>query len=130
MVTEALFVRMQSTPGQNSDFESFLVTGASLVQEVPAGAAWLGIRLGSSMCDIDTFPDDPGTQAQLSNRVAAVRMAMAAELLIRPPAVERSPFPLPGRGGTGSPASNLHPCRWTTTSRLQTAPHQGSGLIA
>jgi hypothetical protein len=107
MVTEALFVRMQSTAGQYSEVVSFLGATLSFVQEVPAEAACFDIRPRSLIFHTDTFPDDPGTQAQLSNRVAAVLMAMAAELLTRPSAVERVDVPYARPRWHGEPSFEL-----------------------
>jgi quinol monooxygenase YgiN len=89
MVTVALLVRLEAKPGKESEVESFLRDGLSVVQAEPATTAWFGIRLGPSTFGIfDAFPDEAGRQAHLSGRVAAALMAKAGELLARPPVIE------------------------------------------
>jgi quinol monooxygenase YgiN len=86
----ALLVRLEAKPGKESDVESFLKGGLSVVQGEPATIAWFAIRLGPSTFGIfDAFPDDAGRQAHLSGRVAAALMAKASELLTKPPVIEK-----------------------------------------
>ena len=86
----ALLVRLEAKPGKESDVESFLKGGLSIVQGEPATIAWFAIRLGPSTFGIfDAFPDDAGRQAHLSGRVAAALMAKASELLTKPPVIEK-----------------------------------------
>ena len=90
MVTVALFVRLEAKPGKEKEVESFLKGGLAIVQEEPATTAWFAIRMGPSTFGIfDAFPDDSGRQAHLSGRVAAALMAKAADLLAKPPAIEK-----------------------------------------
>ena len=90
MVTVALYVRLGAKPGKEKEVESFLKGGLAIVQEEPATTAWFAIRMGPSTFGIfDAFPDDAGRQAHLSGRVAAALMAKAADLLARPPSIEK-----------------------------------------
>jgi len=86
----ALLVRLEAKPGKESDVESFLKGGLSVVQGEPATIAWFAIRLGPSTFGIfDAFPDEAGRQAHLAGRVAAALMAKASELLAKPPVIEK-----------------------------------------
>lgn len=90
MVKTALYVRLEAKPGKEKDVESFLKGGLAIVQEEPATTAWFAIRMGPSTFGIfDAFPDEAGRQAHLSGRVAAALMAKAAELLAKPPSIDK-----------------------------------------
>jgi quinol monooxygenase YgiN len=90
MVSVALYVRLEAKPGKEKDVEAFLKGGLAVVQGEPATTAWFALRLGPSTFGIfDAFPDEAGRQAHLSGRVAAALMAKAADLLAKPPAIEK-----------------------------------------
>ena len=90
MVSVALYVRLEAKPGKEKDVEAFLKGGLAVVQAEPATTAWFALRLGPSTFAIfDAFPDEAGRQAHLSGRVAAALMAKAADLLAKPPAIEK-----------------------------------------
>lgn len=90
MVSVALYVRLEAKPGKEKDVETFLKGGLAVVQAEPATTAWFALRLGPSTFGIfDAFPDEAGRQAHLSGRVAAALMAKAADLLAKPPAIEK-----------------------------------------
>jgi quinol monooxygenase YgiN len=90
MVSVALYVRLEAKPGKEKDVEAFLKGGLAVVQAEPATTAWFALRLGPSTFGIfDAFPDEAGRQAHLSGRVAAALMAKAADLLAKPPAIEK-----------------------------------------
>jgi quinol monooxygenase YgiN len=90
MVSVALYVRLEAKPGKEKDVEAFLKGGLVVVQAEPATTAWFALRLGPSTFGIfDAFPDEAGRQAHLSGRVAAALMAKAADLLAKPPAIEK-----------------------------------------
>ena len=101
MVTEALFVRMETASGRNDDLARFFATSPSAVEETPAEVVWLGFRLGTSIYDgLAAVPNEAGSseaslQAYLSNHAAAVLMALAAELLVQAPELQK--------GGAGEP---------------------------
>jgi len=90
MVTVALFVRLEAKPGKESDVENFLNSGLALVQEEPETTAWFAIRMNHSTFGIfDAFPNEAGREAHLTGKVAAALMANAAELLAKPPSIEK-----------------------------------------
>ena len=90
MVKTALLVRLEAKPGRETEVESFLRGGLSIVEREPATVAWFGIRLGPTTFGIfDAFPDEAGRQAHLSGKVAAALMAKAPELLAKPPVIEK-----------------------------------------
>ena len=90
MVSVALYVRLEAKPGKEKDVEAFLKGGLAVVQAEPTTTAWFALRLGPSTFGIfDAFPDEAGRQAHLSGRVAAALMAKAADLLAKPPAIEK-----------------------------------------
>jgi quinol monooxygenase YgiN len=91
MVNLAPFVRMEAKPGKETEVESFLRGGLSIVQGEPATTVWFAIRLGPSTFGIfDAFPDEDGRQAHLTGRVAAALMAKAPELFAQPPTIEKA----------------------------------------
>jgi quinol monooxygenase YgiN len=86
----ALWVRLDAKPGQEKAVADFLRSGLAMVQEEPATTAWFAIQMGPSTFGIfDAFPNDAGRQAHLSGRVAAALMAKSAELLAKPPSIEK-----------------------------------------
>src|SRR5207344_627790 len=88
-VNVALFVRLEAKPGKESEVETFLQGGLSIVQEEPSTIAWFAIRLGPSTFGIfDAFPDESGRQAHLTGRVAAALKEKASELFARRPSIE------------------------------------------
>jgi quinol monooxygenase YgiN len=90
MVKVALLVRLDAKPGKEAEVEQFLRSGLAIVQEEPATVAWFAIRMGPSTFGIfDAFPDEAGRQAHLAGRVAAALMAKAADLLAKPPNIEK-----------------------------------------
>ena len=90
MVKVALLVRLEAKPGKESEVDSFLRRGLTIVQDEPATTVWFALRLGPRTFGIfDAFPDEAGRQAHLSGRVAAALMAQAADLLEQPPVIER-----------------------------------------
>ena len=90
MVKLGLWVRLEAKPGKEADVESFLLNGLSIVQDEPATITWYAIKLGPSTFGIfDTFADEPGRQAHLSGRVAALLKAEASRLFSQPPSIEK-----------------------------------------
>ena len=90
MVNVALYVRLDAKMGKEKEVEAFLKGGLAIVREEPATTAWFAIRMGPSTFGIfDAFPDEAGRQAHLSGRVAAALMAKAADLLAKPPQIEK-----------------------------------------
>jgi quinol monooxygenase YgiN len=90
MVNLGLLVLLEAKPGKEAEVERFLRDGLALVLEEPATIAWFAIRLGPTRFGIfDAFPDEAGRQAHLSGKVAAALMAGAAEILAKPPSIEK-----------------------------------------
>lgn len=90
MVNVGLLVRLEAKPGKEGEVENFLRSGLSIVREEPATTTWFAIRLGPSTFGIfDTFPDEAGRQAHLSGRLASALTGKAAELLAKPPVMEK-----------------------------------------
>jgi quinol monooxygenase YgiN len=90
MLKTALFVRLESKPGKETEVEAFLRGGLAIVLEEPATVAWFAVRFGPTTFGIfDAFPDEAGRQAHLSGPVAAALMAKAPELLAQPPVIEK-----------------------------------------
>jgi quinol monooxygenase YgiN len=90
MVNVALYVRLEAKPGKEKDLAAFLKGGLAVVQGEPATTAWFALQMGPSTFGIfDAFPDEAGRQAHPSGRVAAALMQKAADLLAKPPAIEK-----------------------------------------
>ena len=84
-VTVGLLVRIEAKPGRETEVESFLQQGLSLVQEEPDTVRWFALRLGPSTFGIfDAFAADSGRQAHLSGKVAEALGANAGELFDAP----------------------------------------------
>jgi quinol monooxygenase YgiN len=89
-VHEALWVMLEAKPGKEKEVEDFLRGGLPIVEAEPKTITWYALRLGPSTFGIfDTFPDEAGRQAHLQGKVAAALMAKAAELLAKPPSIEK-----------------------------------------
>jgi quinol monooxygenase YgiN len=70
-VSKALLARIEALPGKESEVESFLNQGASMVGDEPKTVRWFAVRFGPSSFGIfDAFADDDGRQAHLSGAVA------------------------------------------------------------
>ena len=90
MVKVALLVSLEAKPGKETEVESFLNSGLSLVEEEPGTTAWFAIRIGQSTFGIfDAFADESGRQAHLNGKVAAALMEKASELFAQAPVIEK-----------------------------------------
>lgn len=90
MVTVALYVKLEAKPGKEAEVESFLKGALPIVQEEPATIAWFALRMGPSTFGIfDAFPNEAGRAAHMSGKVAAALMAKGADLLAKPPSIDR-----------------------------------------
>lgn len=90
MVTVALYVKLEAKPGKEAEVESFLKGALPIVQEEPATIAWFALRMGPSTFGIfDAFPNEAGRGAHMSGKVAAALMAKGADLLAKPPSIDR-----------------------------------------
>jgi quinol monooxygenase YgiN len=90
MVNANLLVPLEAKPGKEAEVERFLRDGLALVLGEPGTMACFAIRLGPTRFGIfDAFPDEAGRDAHLSGKVAAALMAGAADLLAKPPSIEK-----------------------------------------
>jgi quinol monooxygenase YgiN len=85
-----LLARLEARAGKEQEVASLLASGVAVVEGEPGTPIWFGIRLAPSTFGIfDAFADDASRQAHLEGQLAATLMARAAELLSRPPVIER-----------------------------------------
>ncbi len=90
MVTTGLYVRLEAKKGKETEVESFLRNGLSIVQSEPETTAWFALRMGPSTFGIfDTFTAESGRQAHLNGRLAASLKERASDLFAQPPSVEK-----------------------------------------
>jgi quinol monooxygenase YgiN len=90
MVKVALLVRLEAKPGKEAAVEKFLAGALPLANQEATTPVWFALRLGPSTFGIfDAFADDAGRQTHLSGPIAAALMANAAELLAKPPQIEK-----------------------------------------
>jgi quinol monooxygenase YgiN len=77
-------------PGKEADVENFLKSALAMAREEAGTIRWYALKLGPSTFGIfDTFEDETGRDAHLSGKIAAALMANAAELLAKPPVIEK-----------------------------------------
>ncbi len=87
----ALFVRLEAKPGKEVEVAQFLLSAVPLVQAETGTTAWFALQFGpGSFAICDAFPDEAGRNAHLNGKVAAALMARAAELLAKPPVIEKA----------------------------------------
>ena len=85
-----LLVTLEAKPGKEMELKEFLIGALPLVDAEPETTSWFAIQLAPSTFGIfDTFRDERGREAHLSGAVAKALMAKAAELLAKPPAIEK-----------------------------------------
>ena len=90
MVTTGLIVRLEAKPGKDRELAALLMDALPLVESEPQTIAWLAVRISaSSFAIVDVFPDEAGRQAHLDGPVALALSERAAELLAKPPEIER-----------------------------------------
>ena len=90
MVKVGLLVRIEAKPGKEAEVARFLAGALPLAQDEPETVTWYAIQMGPSTFGVfDTFDAESGRQAHLQGRIAAALMANAAELLAKPPQIER-----------------------------------------
>jgi quinol monooxygenase YgiN len=86
----ALWVMLEAKPGKEKEVEAFLHGGLPLVEAEPETLTWFALKIGPSTFGIfDTFADEHGRQEHLTGKVAAALMASAADLLAKPPSIEK-----------------------------------------
>lgn len=90
MVSKGLLVRLEAKAGKDDDVEEFLRAAVPLVRQETGTVAWFALRFGRSEYGIfDAFPDDAGRDAHLNGEIAKALMARAAELLDKPPSIQK-----------------------------------------
>ncbi len=90
MVKYALLARVEAKPGREADVENFLISALPLAQGEPATRTWYAWKIDARTFGIfDTFDDEAGREAHLSGEIAKALMANAADLLSKPPVIEK-----------------------------------------
>ncbi len=90
MVKYGLLARVEAKPGRETDVQQFLSGALSLAQAEPGTRTWYAWKIDASTFGIfDTFDDEAARDAHLSGEIAKALMANAAELLAKPPVIEK-----------------------------------------
>jgi quinol monooxygenase YgiN len=90
MLNVGLFVRLEAKPGKEAEVAAFLKQGLQMANQETTTPLWFALRLGPSTFAIfDAFRDETGRQAHLTGPIAKALMAKAADLLAKPPEIER-----------------------------------------
>src|SRR5258705_2426989 len=90
MVNRGLLVRLEAKPGKEAEVEEFLRSALPLVQQEAGTTAWFAVRFGRGEYGIfDVFPDDEQRDAHLRGPVAEALKRSAAELLAKPPQIQK-----------------------------------------
>ncbi len=90
MVKLALLARMEAKPGKEKEAAAFLASALPLAQQESATTVWFAWRIGASTFGIfDAFADESGRQAHLNGKIAAALMAMAPDLFVGTPTIEK-----------------------------------------
>ncbi len=86
----ALYVRLKSKAGKESEVEAFLKQGAQMAAEESGTVSWFGLKEGEGRYAVfDTFDDEQGRDAHLSGEIAKALMASAEELFSEPPQIHK-----------------------------------------
>src|ERR1700743_3530989 len=90
MVKLALLARLEAKPGKEKEVAEFLKSAVPLVAEEPGTIHWFALQLGPSTFGIfDTFGEEGGRESHLTGKIAQARWANAADLLSKPPMIEK-----------------------------------------
>lgn len=86
----ALLVRFEARAGKKNELAGCLRAGLTRAQQDPGTASWYAIRFGPSKFAIfAVFTDEAGCQAHLQEILTATLKGKSAELLVRPPVIEK-----------------------------------------
>ena len=89
-VKVAVLVKLEAKPGKEKELAGYLRAGLTRAQQDPGSASWFAIRFGPSKLAIfDVFTDEAGCQAHFQGILGATLKGKSAELLVRPPAIEK-----------------------------------------
>jgi quinol monooxygenase YgiN len=104
MVKLGLQVRLEAKPGKEKELEEFLRDQLSFALGEPATTAWFAIKLDTRTFGIfDAFADEAGQQAHLDGEIAKALGKISADLLAKPPQIEKLTVlaaKMPGSGET------------------------------
>jgi|SRR5271155_2882485 len=89
MYSVALFARLEAKSGKEAAVAQFLQQGLAMANAEATTPLWIALRLGPTTFGVfDAFTDESGRQAHLNGPIARALMAVAAELLAKPPTIE------------------------------------------
>jgi quinol monooxygenase YgiN len=90
MLTLSLFARLEAKPGKEEEVAAFLKQGLQLANQETTTPLWFALRFGPATFGIfDAFRDEAARQNHLNGPIAKALMTQAANLLARPPVIER-----------------------------------------
>ncbi|HEX2603284.1 MAG TPA: antibiotic biosynthesis monooxygenase [Oxalicibacterium sp.] len=90
MVNVALQARLEAKPGKEKELEEFLRAQLSYALGEPDTLAWFAIKLDERTFGIfDAFEDESGRQAHLNGEIAKNLGKIAADLLAKPPTIDK-----------------------------------------
>ena len=89
-VKVALLVRFEARPGKENELAGCLRAGLTRAQQEPGTTSWFALRFGPSKFAIfDVFTNEAECQAHLRGILTATLNGKSAELLVRPPVIEK-----------------------------------------
>ena len=85
-----LLVTLEARAGKEADAEAFLKSAQPLALDETGTLKWYALKLGPGKFGIfDTFADEGGRNAHMSDAIAKALGARANELLAVPPRIEK-----------------------------------------
>jgi quinol monooxygenase YgiN len=85
----ALFARLESKPGKESEVAEFLDAALAMAKKEPTTLLWFALRLGPTTFGVfDAFADENGRQKHLTGPIAQALFAKAPELFASAPSIE------------------------------------------
>lgn len=90
VATKGLHIRVEAKEGRELELENFLLGGLPLVEQEEGTVAWFAVRLGSrSYAIFEAFSDETARKSHLDGKVMELIVNRAADLLAKPPAIDR-----------------------------------------